>query len=326
MEIEVEIPAPEFQVYVEKATKELGKNVQVKGFRSGHVPDSVVEEHVGSENVLTEAANLAVNAAYIEAATKEKIEPVEHPKIEVLKLAPQNPFLFRATVTVVPAITLADYKDIASRAERKEVEVGADELTKTLEWLCQNRKDKEGKVPELSDEFASSLGNFKNVEELKASVKKGLEQEKKVIEKQRLRQEIISKVAEASAMKIPTALIERETDSMLQNMKTGVQNTLQTTFEEYLKQIKKTEEELTASFKDEAEKRVRNSLVLREIAKQENLSPSEKEVEEEMNGMLKRYPSQEQAVKEVDLKRLKEYTELVLTNEKTLRFLEELVK
>ncbi|HEA84506.1 MAG TPA: hypothetical protein ENI04_00805 [Candidatus Wildermuthbacteria bacterium] len=326
VEIEFEMPADEFQEYVEKATKELGKDVSVKGFRPGHAPDQAVKQNVGSENVLMQAAQLAVNASYIEAATKEKLEVVEQPNIEVLKLAPQNPFLFRATVTLVPKITLSDYKVIAATCVRKEVKVEDDEVNKTLDWIRESRKGKEDKVPELTDEFASSLGNFKNVEELKKSILDGLEQEKKTQETQRLRQEILDKIAKDSKMDIPQALVEREKDSMLQNIKTGVQSTLNTKFEDYLTQTKKTEQELRDSFTKEAEGRVRNSLVLRAVSKEENLTPTEAEIEEEINNTLKRYPSKEEAKKTVDLARLREYTEVVLINEKTLKFLEDLAK
>lgn len=326
VEIEFEVPVDEFQVYVDKATKELGKDVSAKGFRPGHAPDKVVEQNIGSENVLMEAAQLAVNAAYIEAATKEKLEVVEQPRIELLKLAPQNPFLFRATVTLVPKITLSDYRAIAVTCEKKETKVKDDEVDKTLTWLAESRKDKEGRVPEITNAFVSSIGNFKTVDELKKSVLEGLEQEKKMHEVQRLRQEILDKVARDSKLNIPAALIDREKDSMLQNIKSGVKNTLNTKFEDYLTQVKKTEQEILDSFTKEAEKRVRNSLVLRAISKEESLVPSKEEIEKEVNNTLKRYPSEEQAKKTVDLVRLREYTEVVLTNEKTLKFLEDLAK
>jgi len=167
VEIEFEIPADEFQEYIDKATKDLGKDVSAKGFRPGHVPDNVVEQKVGSENVLMEAAQLAVNSAYIEAATKEKLQVVEQPKVEILKVAPQNPFLFRATVTLLPEIKLADYKKIAETVVKKEAKVEPGEVDKTITWIRESRKDKEGKVPELTDEFVASLGNLKTVEELR---------------------------------------------------------------------------------------------------------------------------------------------------------------
>lgn len=326
VEIEFEMPANEFQTYVEKATKELGRNVSVKGFRPGHAPDKAVEKNVGSENVLMEAAQLAVNAAYVEAATKEKLEVVEQPNIEVLKLAPQNPFLFRATVTLVPKITLSDYKAIAATCERKEVKVEDSEVDKTVDWIQESRKGKSDKAPELTDEFVSSLGNFKNIDELKKSILEGLEHEKKTQETQRLRQEILDKVAKDSKMEIPPALIEREKNSMLQNIKAGVQNTLNTKFEDYLTQVKKTEQELLDSFTKEAEKRVKTSLVLRAVSKEENITFTEDEIESEINNTLKRYPSKEEAKKTIDLARLREYTESVLINEKTLKFLESFAK
>ena len=95
-------------------------------------------------------------------------------------------------------------------------------------------------------------------------------------------------------------------------------------FNDYLTKIKKTENELRDSFLPEAEKRVKNSLILREIAKREKVSVSEKEIEEKINEVFKNGLGIEKAPKEVDLEKLKEYYEGVIKNEKVFQLLEQL--
>jgi trigger factor len=90
-------------------------------------------------------------------------------------------------------------------------------------------------------------------------------------------------------------------------------------FNEYYKQMKKTEEEVRNDLKPDAEKRARMELVLFEIAKLEKLTPSEEEVMKEAEALLARYPG-------ADKLRAFAYVEQVLTNERVFEFLETQVK
>lgn len=146
-----------------------------------------------------------------------------------------------------------------------------------------------------------------------------LKQEKERIEKERLRQEILEKIAEKSQMEIPEVLIISEKKRMLENIKQQVPQMLGFSFEDYLQKLQKTEKEMLDSFSAEAEKRVKNSLVLREIEKQENIEVPEKELQTEMAKISQINPG-------LDKNHLKEYTESVIKNEKTLQILEGLIK
>ena len=97
---------------------------------------------------------------------------------------------------------------------------------------------------------------------------------------------------------------------------------LKMTFEDYLKKIQKTEKELRDSFSGEAQKKVKELLILRELGKKEKIMVSEEEIEEAVNGFLKNYPGTEKAKKEIDLDRLKEYYKGVIYNEKVFQVLE----
>ncbi len=144
-----------------------------------------------------------------------------------------------------------------------------------------------------------------------------LKQEKEKAEKEKRRQEILAKIAQESKMEIPPVLIDSEQKRMLGSVKGQVPQMLGISFAEYLKKLNKTEEELLSSFSAEAEKRIKNSLVLREIEKQEKIVPDEKELEKEMAKISQLDPG-------IDKNQLREYTESVIKNEKTLQFLENL--
>ena len=93
-------------------------------------------------------------------------------------------------------------------------------------------------------------------------------------------------------------------------------------FEEYLNKVGKNESEIFDSLKPEAEKKVRNSLILREIAKQEKLEAAEEEIKAETEKIFKNYPQASQ----LDQERLKEYSKEVIMNEKAFQLLENFLK
>lgn len=146
-----------------------------------------------------------------------------------------------------------------------------------------------------------------------------LKQEKERVEAERLRQEILDKIAHDSKVEIPEVLVDSEKQRLLASIKEQVPQMLGISFDEYLKKIKKTEKEMLDSFASEAEKRIRNSLVLREIQKKEKIEISDKEIQDEMAKIA-------QADPHLDKNQLKEYTESVLKSEKAFKLLESFIK
>lgn len=173
-------------------------------------------------------------------------------------------------------------------------------------------------IPELSDEFAKSLGNFQSLESLRKSIKKGILQEKGLREKERVRIELIEKVAQNSKMDIPEVLINIELDKMVNELRGSVES-MGLDFDKYLAEIKKTTDELKKEWGIQAEKRARISLVLRAIAKKEKIEVRDDEVTQKVNETLKNI---NEAEKNIDLGALKEYTKGVIRNEKVFELLE----
>lgn len=139
IELEIEVPAEEFDRSIERACLSLGKDLDIKGFRKGKAPKEFVEKEIGKEKILIEAANLAVEENYKKAVLENKIEAVFQPKIEIKKLALGNPFIFSAKTAVLPEVSLPDYKKIASKVERKEISIEDKEIESALKWLQKSR-------------------------------------------------------------------------------------------------------------------------------------------------------------------------------------------
>ncbi|MCD6500661.1 trigger factor [bacterium] len=194
---------------------------------------------------------------------------------------------------------------------------------KDVNFKVKVKKIQKMELPELNDEFAKSLGRFENLEKLKESLKQGIKQEKEMAEKQRRRNEILEKIAREAEFEIPQSLISLEKERMLNDLKRNVEKELKISFGDYLGKIRKSEEELKDSLGEEAEKRVKNFLVLRQIGKKEGVKVSEEEIETAVNGFLKNLP-EERVKKEIDPERLKSYYRGIIYNEKTFQILENL--
>lgn len=178
-------------------------------------------------------------------------------------------------------------------------------------------------LPELTDEFVKTLGNFEGLENFKKNIEEGLKIEKEKAELQRMRTEIIDRIVEKISFDAPKVLKEKEEEALLENFKKGIKENFNLSFEEYIEKTKKDEKEIRKSFSNEAEKKVKGLLILREIGKQEKIDIAEEEVEEETQKILKNYHD----IKEIKLtpEEIRVYVKDSLIREKTFKILENCV-
>ncbi len=192
---------------------------------------------------------------------------------------------------------------------------------KNVPFKVEIKKIHNLKLPELNDEFAKKLGNFENLTALRKNIEEGLGKEKDSQERQRIRKEILENIAQETKVEIPASLIGHEQEHMLVELKEKIKEVFKTPFEQYLKNIGKSETEIKDSFKREAEKRVKELLLMKEIGKKENIVVEDKEIAAAVNNFLKNFPDPKKA-EELDPERLKAYYREVIFNEKTLKKLE----
>lgn len=179
----------------------------------------------------------------------------------------------------------------------------------------------ERKTPEVSDEFARSLGKFKDLEEMRKNVKEGMEEEKKQELREKRRGEIIDGLVEATEVEIPHVLLHEELHKMIGEFEMQLQG-MNITFEQYLMQVGKTVDELEKEWEPQANKRIKAALALEEVAKDMEIEVSNEEVEAEMNKTLAQYKKIQDAEKNIDLGKLYNYVKGMMQNEKVLEYLE----
>lgn len=153
---------------------------------------------------------------------------------------------------------------------------------------------KEREVPTIDDAFAKSLGGFPSVEDLKKSIRDGIQLEKEKKEEERITLLQLEEIARQSGVVAPQILTEQELARMKEEF-SGELVSLGTTLDSYLEQIKKTGEDLKKGWTQKAEERVNAGIVLRAIAKQEKIEVDEQELEARANTLLARYKNEKEA-------------------------------
>lgn len=103
-----------------------------------------------------------------------------------------------------------------------------------------------------------------------------MEKERKMRED--LRHKILENLAQKTEVEIPDVLIERETERMMADLEEKTPQALRISFEEYLKKLGKTRDELRGDIAKDNEAKIKNYLVLEEIAKIEKIEASDEEV------------------------------------------------
>lgn len=325
--IEASISGDLFDSYRSEAIKHIGAEVTLPGFRKGHVPEKVLLGRIGEGALLEEMAEIAISKAYPKIIVDEKLDVLGRPEISITKIAHGNLLEFTITTAVFPEFTLPDYKKLAGKiANKKEgVVVTDDDLTTTLEQIRRMQRaqlaqasgvevDEAEALPEITDTFVATLGDFKTVEEFKVKLRENILVEKTRAEKDKKRVAIMEAIIKETPMELPEVIVEQELLRMQDEFGADVAR-MGLDFEQYLKTVKKTKEELHNEWKPDAAKRAKIQILIGKIADQEKIEPDEALINRDTEALQARYP-------ETDKERVRSYIHMLLTNEKVFEFLE----
>ncbi|MFV8828723.1 trigger factor [Alkalihalobacterium sp. APHAB7] len=219
--------------------------------------------------------------------------------------------------------------------EEKDVEVSfpeeyhsADLAGKAATFKATVHEIKRKELPELNDEFAKDVDEeVETLEDLKKKLREKLETSKAQQAENQQRDTVVEKAAENATVDIPAAMVETETDRMLQEF--GQRLQMQGMNLEMYAQFTGTDEAgMREQFKVDAEKRVKVNLTLEAIAQAENIEVTDEDVEKELEKMSEMYKRSVEEIKSLlaaqggtsaikeDLK-VQKAVELLVENSKT---------
>jgi trigger factor len=156
---------------------------------------------------------------------------------------------------------------------------------------------KEKQYPDMDDDFAQDVSDFDTLDEYKADLKNKISERKAADAKTKKQEEIIAKIVADSKMDIPQAMIDTQVSRMAEDFAQRLQQQ-GLSREMYFKYTGLTAEKVVEDMKPEAEKRIKNSLVLEAITKAENIQVSDEEFEAELAKMAEAYKMEVAQIKE----------------------------
>ncbi len=352
VELTGEIPAETVAPYREKALSLLAAELEMPGFRKGHVPSDMALKRIGEIAVLEEAVELFMRDFYPDLVTTHVADAIGRPDIRITKLAPENPVGIVVRTSVYPTIELPKkWKEVGKGVEIETVadildaevdealtsirrahakaqpqqepaqnlssgsgEPGEGSASASAEVSAEEKMAIPENLPELNDEFAKSLGKFEGVEDLKQKIKENLKAEKEQKARDSRRGKIVEALLEKVKIDVPSIFVDSELDKIIGQMREDTQR-FGLSFEDYLEKVGKTEEQIRADFREQAKKRATLQLTLNKIADEEKIEADQTQVESELKHALEHFPEARP-----DL--VKVHIETVLRNEKVLQMLE----
>jgi len=148
---------------------------------------------------------------------------------------------------------------------------------KTVKFRAVVKAVRRKDLPELNDEFAKDLGDFKTLDELKETIRKSIFQEREHRAKEEAKQQLIDKLVDTHEFPVPDAYIDRQ-------IQINVENQLRSLAAQGVdpNQIKLDWEKVRESQKPRAIKDVKASLILDKIGEREAIAPTQEEVDREV--------------------------------------------
>lgn len=131
----IEVPAEVVDATYERVLQRLASRAKIEGFRPGRAPRSLVESRIGPAALREEVVETMVPQVVQQALDEKSLDPIETPDVEVLELERGRPARLKATVSVMPEVTLADASTLKTEAPDHSHEVTDEMVERRLDDL-----------------------------------------------------------------------------------------------------------------------------------------------------------------------------------------------
>ena len=116
----------------DKAFKKLAKNLELKGFRKGSVPEAMARKHIDTGSIFNEAINSLLQPSFKEVLEEEKLQPFMQPSVDVTKVS-DSELQLKFLIVLAPEVKLGTYKGLGIKKD--EVKVSEAEVKEAIDKL-----------------------------------------------------------------------------------------------------------------------------------------------------------------------------------------------
>ena len=194
----------------------------------------------------------------------------------------------------------------------------------TISFNVTVKDIKERILPEVTDEFAQSLGaEYEDLDSLKSEIRKSLKSEAEAEAIRDFRENIISELIDNATIELPPLLVQLESEHMVNEQERMVQQA-NMVLDDYLQSIGTTREQLIEESRTEAVNRLNRSFILSKLADVEEVEISNEEIETRIEELFadseENLPNASQTIE------MKDYLERSMKMEKTIERLEQIAE
>jgi trigger factor len=152
---------------------------------------------------------------------------------------------------------------------------------KTFTYTVKVHSIKQKSLPELDDQFATQLGEFKTLDEVRQRIREGMEAERKHSAEHEAKDKLVAELVKRSGFEVPEALVDRQIDVRLER---GLRALAAQGMK--AEDIKKMDlNRLRVGQRDQALQEVKASLLLDKIAEEEKIEVSDAEIDREIDAL-----------------------------------------
>ena len=337
VQIEGELTADKLNDARTRALEKMRENVEVDGFRKGSAPDDVLINKYGEMTILQEAAEIALTEEYPAILQDQQINAIGQPQVSITKLSPNEPLGFKIETATMPQFELPDWRTLATEELAKEEnqiqepEVTNEEVEDVILQVRRNAAQQqqqangeiggtdpsqmsEDQLPEIDDAFVQMMG-FDGVEQFRKQIRDNIRQEKMQKEQEKQRTAVIDRIINETELTLPDVIVDNEVERMMAQLKQDIENAGYT-YENYLEQVGKSEDDIKQEWRPQAEKRAKTQLILNKIAAQEEVTPDTDEVNQQLEQIMQQHP-------DADREKARTFVETQLMNQKVLELFDE---
>lgn len=347
--IEIKVEGEVFKVKKEEVYKKLKKNVEVKGFRPGEAPRTIIESKLGPK-LYEQSVNELLPEIAMAVLKEEEINPVSQLQYNLKKVGEDEGVEFEIEFEGIGKINLPDFSKL--KVKKEDTKVTKEEIDKVVSDMYDREKksqeskkesdktksgdeksDDKGeeeakgkkeakKSEEPTDEWASGLGieSVKSLEDLRKEVEKQLKLQKERQVEEKYIADMLNMAVEKADIEVPDSLVDKQVDQQEKSYKARIEQ-LGMKFDDFLKSKDVDMDELRDQWEDEIEASIAREILLVEVAKQQELKVEKDEVEKEISGI-----QDPQLKQQYDSQDGKNYIATVIIQQKAVNWIKDQVE
>jgi trigger factor len=192
--------------------------------------------------------------------------------------------MFEALEDAIKEMAVGERNELTLAFDDDDETVAPEVRGKTLRYDMTLKGIKVRDLPEVDDEFAAKVGGLETVDQLRSEVRRDLLRNLVSEAQTEVMNEIVNSMAEISEVDVPEAMVDTEVENQITQTRSRLAQSGMD-LETFLQMSQKTEDDLRGEIREDAARRVRNSLVLQKITEAEDLKVTPQDIEAEIDKM-----------------------------------------